>query len=266
MIGVCGRVHVENPAADDHPEVSPTREAGDRFPFQGVEAQSRSALSSVEPGGTAWSDLSATGATGYCPMVAELSARERARLPDRAFAYIDSRGRRRLPINDEPHVRNALARFGQVLFEDDRARERARSRLLNAAKRYGIVPVGFFDGQIRSERAQAALDTEPPRGEVQARSTDAATLPTGLLTFLLSDMERSTALVRRLGDRYGSLLNAVRRLIRTTVRQAGGREVDAHADEFFAVFERASQAVEAAVSLQREMAARAWPEGLECRV
>ena len=50
------------------------------------------------------------------------------------------------------------------------------------------------------------------------------------------------------------------------MRQAGGREVDIHADEFLGVFERASQAVEAAVSLQREMAARAWPEGLECRV
>ena len=62
-----------------------------------------------------------------------LSARDRADLPDRAFAYIDSRGRRRLPINDEAHVRNALARFGRVAFEDDAARERARTRLLKAA-------------------------------------------------------------------------------------------------------------------------------------
>ncbi len=73
----------------------------------------------------------------------KLDSSKRARLPDSAFAYIDARGRRRLPINDEAHVRNALARFDRVEFEDEAARERARRRLLNAAKRFGIVPVGF---------------------------------------------------------------------------------------------------------------------------
>ena len=41
--------------------------------------------------------------------MANLSARTRAELPDSAFAYVDSRGQRRLPINDEAHVRNALS-------------------------------------------------------------------------------------------------------------------------------------------------------------
>src|SRR5438132_11643817 len=94
----------------------------------------------------------------YCQSMAKLSATERARLPDRAFAYIDSRGRRRLPIHDEAHVRNALGRFGRVAFEDDAAMERARTRLLNAAKKHGIVPVGFITGQLQSERKQAAAD------------------------------------------------------------------------------------------------------------
>jgi hypothetical protein len=67
--------------------------------------------------------------------MAKLSARERASLPDRAFAYIDSDGRRRLPINDEAHVRNALGRFERIRFEDDAAREKARRRLLIAAKK-----------------------------------------------------------------------------------------------------------------------------------
>src|SRR5213080_1783546 len=90
--------------------------------------------------------------------MARLSASERASLPDSAFAYVDSRGQRRLPIHDQAHVRNALARFERVRFEDDAARERARKRLLNAAKKYGIVPVGFITGQLRSERTQAAAD------------------------------------------------------------------------------------------------------------
>ena len=78
-----------------------------------------------------------------------LSASARARLPASAFAYVDAAGRRRLPIHDASHVRNALARFDQVAFEDDAARERARQRLLRAAKKHGIVPLGFFDVQLR---------------------------------------------------------------------------------------------------------------------
>ena len=80
--------------------------------------------------------------------MARLGAKERAHLPDRAFAYIDSRGERRLPIHDAAHVRNALARFDRVRFEDDEARDRARSRLLRAAQRHGVVPIGFISAQL----------------------------------------------------------------------------------------------------------------------
>ena len=60
----------------------------------------------------------------------------------------------------------------------------------------------------------------------------------------MTDIEDSTVLVRRLGDRYGALLNDVREVIRTAVSRAGGHEIDARADEFFAVFERAAAAME----------------------
>jgi class 3 adenylate cyclase len=191
--------------------------------------------------------------------MARLRDSERAKLPDSAFAYIDSRGRRRLPINDEAHVRNALARFERVLFEDDAARERARKRLLNAAKKYGIVPVGFIDGQLRSER-------ERVHDQIQARSTDAASLPTGFVTFLLTDIETSTALLRQLGDRYADLLSQVRGIIREAVLQAGGQEVDARGDDFFAVFDRPVAAIQAAVAIQRSLSERRWPDDLEVRV
>src|SRR5262249_49420696 len=58
-----------------------------------------------------------------------LTTRKRARLPERAFAYTVSRGRRRLPVHDKAHVKNALARFSQVVFETDASREQARRRL-----------------------------------------------------------------------------------------------------------------------------------------
>jgi class 3 adenylate cyclase len=173
-----------------------------------------------------------------------LGAKERAQLPDRAFAYIDSRGQRRLPINDAAHVRNALARFGQVVFENDDARDRARSRLLRAAQKHGIVPIGFINAQLQPQRK----------------------LPKGEVTFLLTDIEGSTELLGRLDERYAALLKEVRRLVRTAVRRAGGREVDARADELFAVFEHAPGAVEAALAIQLGMHAADWPDGLDVRL
>ena len=295
--------------------------------------------------------------------MAKLDASKRARLPGRAFAYVDSRGRRRLPIHDEAHVRNALSRFNQVAFEDDAARERTRKRLLNAAKKYGLVPVGFITGQLQSERRDATagrlvielgrhgapgeleqrlrsvlrdptlavlhwsdasgayldgagkpvplpaegerrgvtylerrgrpmtalvhdptilgdpglsetvlaavrfvIEKERLYGQIQATSTEAAALPTGFVTLLMTDVESSTALLRRLGDRYADLLNDVRGILRTAVLRANGREIDARADEFFAVFERATAAIEAAAAIQRELGHRAWTDGLEVRV
>jgi class 3 adenylate cyclase len=188
-----------------------------------------------------------------------LKPKKRARLPDRAFAYIDARGRRRLPIHDKAHVKNALARFNQVDFEDNAAREGARKRLLNAAKKYRIVPVGFITGQLQSERRYAAA-------QIKATATAAAALPTGFVTLLMSDIEGSTLLLRRLGDGYGALLNDVRGLLRAAVSRAHGREIDARADEFFAVFERASDAVESAVAIQRELGERTWMDDVDVQV
>ena len=173
-----------------------------------------------------------------------LGPKERAELPDSAFAYVDSRGRRRLPINDPAHVRNALARFSQVAFEDEGARDKARTRLLRAAKKHGIVPIGFVSAELQPQRK----------------------LPTGQVTFLLTDIERSTELLGRLDDRYAPLLADVRRLVRAAVRRAGGREVDARADELFAVFESAPAALAAALAIQRAMRANAWPDGVDVRV
>ena len=173
-----------------------------------------------------------------------LRAKERARLPDSAFAYIDSRGRRRLPINDAAHVRNALARFSQVEFEDEDARDRARSRLLRAAKKHGIMPIGFISAQLQPQRK----------------------LPKGQVTFLLTDIEGSTELLRRLNDEYAQLLADVRRRVRTAVRHAGGHEVSARGDDVFAVFERGPAALEAALAIQRAMQTGGWPGGNDVRL
>ncbi|MDQ2952531.1 MAG: adenylate/guanylate cyclase domain-containing protein [Chloroflexota bacterium] len=186
-----------------------------------------------------------------------LDNRTRATLKDSAFAYVDSQGRRRLPINDAAHVRNALARFEQVAFEDDAARERAREKLLRAAKKHGIVPLGFFNGQIRKERAAV---------QTQARTAEMARWPRGAVTFLFTDIEGSTAHLRRLGDSYAAVLRNVRSIIRRSVKAAGGHEVDARADEFFAAFGRPAKALDAAIAMQGVLAGRSWPGGDPVRI
>src|SRR6266478_6410940 len=282
----------------------------------------------------AWSSLKAVAiwlsrCHGGCPKrhspaMSQLSSKDRKKLPKSAFAYVNSRGRRRLPIHDESHVRNALARFTKVAFEDEAARERARKKLLGAAKKYGIVPIGFMTGQLEAQMSAAtagrlvielgrvdtpseferrlrvalrdptlsvlrwsdsdgtyldgagrpatlppdgegravtllerhgqpmtalvhdravldnpdlvktvtaavklAVENERLRGQVEAQASEARTLPTGHVTFLLSDIEGSTNLLQRLGDRYATLLADVRALIRLSVGRVGGREVDA---------------------------------------
>jgi class 3 adenylate cyclase len=186
--------------------------------------------------------------------MARLGAAERARLPDRAFAYIDGRGRRRLPIHDADHVRNALARFNQVAFEDDAARDRARTRLLNAARKFKIVPVGFIASQLTSER------------DLGRRADEPVALPSGFVTMLLTDVEGSTALVHRLGDGYGDLLERLRALLRDASVGSGGHVVEARADEFFAVFEQPAAALTMALKVQRELRTRTSAGEEEVRV
>ena len=86
-----------------------------------------------------------------------------------------------------------------------------------------------------------------------------ADLPTGTVTFLFTDVEGSTALVGELGDEYGPVLAEHRRLLREATAASNGHEIDARADEFFAVFQRTRDAVEAALRAQREFGAYAWP-------
>ncbi len=294
--------------------------------------------------------------------MAKLSSTERKNLPDSAFAYVDSGGTRRLPINDESHVRNALSRFTQVRFESDAARAASRTRLLNAAKRHGIVPIGFINAELESAQKSSAagrliielgrIDTSAalqgelrrtlgdrdltllrwskPHGayldcdanpsvlpgedaertttfvqgsgrplmaivhdpnalrtpeitevvmaavhlvtgrelldEVDEMGVATTGLPNGHVTFLLTDIEGSTPLLDSLGDRYPAVLTDVRSVIRTAVLECNGRQVEARADEFVAVFEDPARAVRAAIAMQRVMLSHRWPDDETVRI
>ena len=91
-------------------------------------------------------------------------------------------------------------------------------------------------------------------------------LPTGTVTFLFTDIEGSTQLLKRLGGGYASVLAEHQRLIRAACRERGGREIDTQGDSFFFAFPRANAALGAAVGAQRALAEHAWPDGVAVRV
>ena len=70
--------------------------------------------------------------------MAQLDTQERDELDNQEYAWIEENGERHLPINDEAHVRNAIARFGQTEFDEPGAKQVAARRIIAAAKRYNI--------------------------------------------------------------------------------------------------------------------------------
>ncbi|HEU0235332.1 MAG TPA: adenylate/guanylate cyclase domain-containing protein [Candidatus Limnocylindrales bacterium] len=97
--------------------------------------------------------------------------------------------------------------------------------------------------------------------------TTNASLPTGTVTFLFTDIEGSTRLVESLGpEEYGALLERHRAVLRGAFEEHGGVEVGTEGDSFFVVFDRPTAAVEAAVEGQRRLAAETWPPDALIRV
>ncbi|HEX2765977.1 MAG TPA: adenylate/guanylate cyclase domain-containing protein [Candidatus Limnocylindria bacterium] len=92
------------------------------------------------------------------------------------------------------------------------------------------------------------------------------TIPSGTVTFAFTDIEGSTALLKRLGDRYADVLAQHRRILRGAFEARDGQEIDTQGDAFFFSFPRARQAVAAAVEAQRALAEAQWPDGVEVRV
>src|SRR5439155_26480504 len=90
--------------------------------------------------------------------------------------------------------------------------------------------------------------------------------PSGTVTFLFTDIEGSTPLLRRLRERYGEVLETHGRLLRAAFEDAGGQEIDTQGDSFFVAFRRPKDAVLAAARAQRALADESWPDGVEVRV
>jgi YVTN family beta-propeller protein len=88
----------------------------------------------------------------------------------------------------------------------------------------------------------------------------------GAVTFLFTDIEGSTGLVKRLRERWDEVLSVHRSVLREAFADHRGHEVDTQGDSFFVVFSSAREALLAAVQAQRALLAQPWPGGAEVRV
>jgi YVTN family beta-propeller protein len=93
-----------------------------------------------------------------------------------------------------------------------------------------------------------------------------ADLPSGAITFLFTDIEGSTQLVKQLRDRYGEVLAEHQRLLRSAFAAHGGHEVDTQGDSFFVAFTSAREALLAAVEGQLALLAHPWPDAVQVKV
>ena len=91
-------------------------------------------------------------------------------------------------------------------------------------------------------------------------------LPSGTVTFLFTDVEGSTRLLKLLGEGYGDVLAAHQSILREAFADSNGLEIDTQGDSFFVAFRRAKDAVAAAVDGQRRLGAYPWPDDGQLRV
>jgi class 3 adenylate cyclase len=133
----------------------------------------------------------------------------------------------------------------------------------------GIEPSPALRGlqqQILEQSPELSLD---PAGAWVPRGPHGdADLPTGVVTFLLTDVEGSSRLWEQAPDAMASALEGLEAIIRRAVAGAGGVLVKSkgEGDSTFSVFARASDAVRAALAMRRQLGMEPWPRGVELKV
>src|SRR4051812_42216752 len=93
-----------------------------------------------------------------------------------------------------------------------------------------------------------------------------AGLASGRFTLMFTDIEGSTSLIYRLGDRYPAVLEQHHHIIVDAVTAAGGVPVGTEGDAFFVVFDDPGNALCAALAIDRGLIGATWPDGLVVRV
>jgi predicted ATPase/class 3 adenylate cyclase/DNA-binding winged helix-turn-helix (wHTH) protein len=187
-------------------------------------------------------------------------------------------------IGEHPYRERLHAQLMLALYRSDRqadalqAYQNARRRLV---EELGIEPgerLRELEGAILAQDAALALPLPAAADDAQelpAREEDEeeeapsraapVELPTGVVTFVLTDIEGSTALWEADAESMAAALELHDDLIGRAAAANGGRllKTKGEGDSTLTVFRRASDAVAAAVELRTELARAHWPGGLE---
>src|SRR6266545_5102719 len=182
----------------------------------------------------------------------------------------------------------------EALVAENPLRERLRGQLMLALYRSGrqaealqayqrarhtlVDELGIEPGQALQRLEQAILQQDESLDlsrkpaavtGVAMREPPEQTLPeplSGAVTFLFTDIEGSTRLVKQLREGWGPVVADHQRILREAFAAHRGQEIDTHGDAFFVAFGTARDAVLAAADGQRALAEHVWPEGAELRV
>jgi DNA-binding SARP family transcriptional activator len=214
--------------------------------------------------------------------------REIARLQDLRAAALEQLVEAKLALGGHAEVISQL----EMLIAEHPYRERLRAQLMLAlyrcdrqadalqayqdARRQLVEELGIEPGERLRELERAILVQDPVLAAPLGRDDEEAglpgpapaELPTGVVTFLLTDIEDSSGLWEADPEGMAAALELHDGLIARTVDAHAGRllKTKGEGDATVTAFRRSSDAVAAAVDIQGALAAASWPGGLELRV
>jgi class 3 adenylate cyclase len=177
-------------------------------------------------------------------------------------------------LESPPLVAETRMRYAAMLAQRDAAgdRERALELLadaLDAGQELGmnVLVERCFDLKLRLQGIDAAdvqtsIDAVASAVEDERPDLSGAAAPDGTVTILFSDIERSTEMTERLGDRrWLEVLREHNAIVRSEVRAHDGFEVKSQGDGFMVAFSSARRALDCAIAIQRAFAAQAEEQG-----
>lgn len=219
-----------------------------------------------------WGDVARGSAALYLGALARVLGRH-----DAALAHLDQA----LDFNERMGARPSVARTqyeaGRTALERDAAGDRERGLDLLRSSVVTAVALGMkpLERRVRAalQRVGGPMDIAPatPVAGISLEALAASAVhepsalralaaPDGTLTIMFTDVESSTPLFDRLGDRRAQeILDAHNAVVRAQVAEHRGIVVKSTGDGFLLVFSSARRGLRCAIAIQRALAAAAEP-------